>query len=263
MRTNRTFWGVVLMLLGGLFLLQTLGILTFRVWPLFWAIFLIILGIWFLFGSVFRPKAGEPQSLSIPLEGAAEASIEFNHGAGALNIQRMSNPGILLEGTFGGGVEHKSERSGGQSRIKLSALDGIQFPFAGSTEGYRWDVSLTDQLPLSLHIKTGASENQIDLSNLNITHLKLDTGASRTTINLPVHCSFTKVDVHAGAAEVILRVPEGVAARIHSKGGLASVKIDTQRFVNAGAVYESVGFDTAPNKVEISAEVGVGSIEIN
>lgn len=263
MRTNRTFWGVVLMLLGGLFLLQTLGILTFSVWPLFWAIFLIILGIWFLFGSFFRPKAREIQSLSIPIEGASEASIEFNHGAGTLNIQRMSNPGVLVEGTFGGGVEHKSERSGSQARVKLSALDAIQFPFVGSKEGYRWEVKLTDQLPLSLHIKTGASENQIDLSGLNITQLKLETGASRTTINLPAYCNFTKVEVHAGAAEVILRVPDGVAARIQSKGGLASVKIDSTRFVNNGSVYESVGFETASNRVEILAEVGVGSIEIN
>ena len=54
MRRQGLFWGSVILLLGALLLLQTLGVFSFNVWGVFWALFLIFLGVWFLFdpGSV-------------------------------------------------------------------------------------------------------------------------------------------------------------------------------------------------------------------
>ncbi len=48
MHRNRLFWGLVLILLGTLFLLQTMGVLAWSVWAYFWPLVLILLGAWIL-----------------------------------------------------------------------------------------------------------------------------------------------------------------------------------------------------------------------
>jgi len=59
-----------------------------------------------------------------------------------------------------------------------------------------------------------------------------------------------------------MRVPSGVAARIRASGGLAEIHVDRGRFPRAGGVYQSADYDTAPNRVDIDVEAGVGSVNI-
>lgn len=264
MRTNRVFWGLVVILLGTLLLLQTLGVLAWNAWTYFWPAFLILLGIWFLLGPRMARRNLETQHVSIPLDAASEASIEFNHGAGRLNVSSPAGMNALLEGDFVGGVKHSLQRSGSQARLKVSADPDfiVGFPWVGGHEGFRWDILLAENLPLDLVFNTGAGESQIDLRRTMLRSLDLKTGASSTTLTLPERAGHTRVKVQAGAAAVVLRVPEGVAARIIMNSGLVGTKIDTTRFPMRGANYESPDFESAANRVEITVEAGVGSIEI-
>lgn len=45
-----------------------------------------------------------------------------------------------------------------------------------------WELGLTNALPLDITIEGGASENNFDLSGLNLTNLKITQGASDTTV---------------------------------------------------------------------------------
>jgi hypothetical protein len=45
-----------------------------------------------------------------------------------------------------------------------------------------WELALNDSLPLNLTIEGGASENDFDLSGLNLTRLRIIQGASDTTL---------------------------------------------------------------------------------
>uniref|UniRef100_A0A7C4PWE7 LiaI-LiaF-like transmembrane region domain-containing protein n=1 Tax=Bellilinea caldifistulae TaxID=360411 RepID=A0A7C4PWE7_9CHLR len=265
MRSNRLFWGLILILLGTLFLLQTLGVLSWSVWTYFWPLVLILLGAWIL----LRPRlatqnSSEVQNLSIPLQAADQASIEFNHGAGRLLVNHGAGPAQLLEGSFVGGVRHSVQPEGSLLRVKLNAdpvLTPLDIPWAGE-EGLRWDVRLTQTIPLELTFHTGAGENLINLRELNVRKVLLETGASSTQMTLPAQSPFCRVDVRAGAASVVLKVPEGVAGRIHMESGLVGSKIDLQRFPYNGVTYETPGFDVADRRVEIKVEAGMGSIEI-
>jgi hypothetical protein len=60
---------------------------------------------------------------------------------------------------------------------------------------------------------------------------------------------------------VVIHIPLGVAARIHSDAGLATVNIDP-RFVKTEAGWESPDYATAANKVDLKLETGVGKIEV-
>ncbi|MHB8932548.1 MAG: hypothetical protein ACYC6H_03660, partial [Bellilinea sp.] len=170
----------------------------------------------------------------------------------------------LVDGTFAGGVEHRVDYSSQWASLTLSTPSNLIFGIPGGvgSEGLRWDVRLNETIPMEVRLHTGAGETRADFSSVQVSKVSLQTGASSTIITLPARAGFTSVDVHAGAAAVVLRVPQGVAGRIHLKTGLVGSKIDTNRFPFNGSVYETPDYEGAQNRVEIFVEAGVASIEI-
>lgn len=150
-------------------------------------------------------------------------------------------------------------------KVKLSvpSRSGFIFPWRWSPGALDWTVQLNEDVPLSLDFETGASRSEVDLTDLKVTEVKIETGASATTMTLSARAGFTKVAVEAGAAAMDLRVPGGVAARIVSKGGLSSVRVDQARFPGTGTRFESPDYATAANRVEIELETGVGSVSVS
>ena len=91
-------------------------------------------------------------------------------------------------------------------------------------------------IPLELVIETGASESKLDLTNLQVTDVRIKSGAASVDMVLPSEVSFCRVGVESGAASVTLHVPGNVAARIRSSSALSSISVDTNRFPHRGNV---------------------------
>jgi hypothetical protein len=264
MRKGTMFWGTILILLGVLLLINTF--VEIDVGKFIGPLFLIILGLWILWGVFSGPRTFETEEATIPLEGAGEARIHIGHGAGRLRVNSGASPDALLSGSFGGGVEQKVKREGDVLDAKLNMrVSGAHFAFPwmwGPGRSLDWDINLNEEIPLSLDLETGASDTRVDLSDLHVTDLRLQTGASSSDITLPASAGHTKAVIRSGAASVKVRVPEGVAARIKAGGGIADIQVNKSRFPRVGGVYESEDYATAENKVDIDIETGVGSISV-
>jgi hypothetical protein len=264
MRSSRLFWGGALVVLGGLLLLRSLGIITWNIWIIFWPALLILAGVWVLLRPSMHQAAAETVTQEFPLESIQQAVVDINHGAGTLHIGAGAAAGKLMQGTFNGGVEARYEKIAGGGSLLISPPTNVVWGFPGGfdREGFRWDIRLTDAIPMDMHLRTGAGESKVDLSALRVQKLMLETGASSSIITLPSSAGLTQVEVHAGAASVVLKIPEGVAGHILMKSGLVGTKIDTAGFPFNGDVYETPNYDAAANKVQIRVEAGVGAIEI-
>jgi len=148
-------------------------------------------------------------------------------------------------------------------RVKDRDVSHYIFPWTRGWAGLLdWDFTLATGLPLFLTLETGASESRLSLTELQVRELRVKTGASSTTVDLPASAGFTRVTVESGAAAVRLRIPGGVAASILVRSALAGVHVDRTRFPQAGGGYRSPDYEQAANKVEILVETGVGSIDI-
>jgi hypothetical protein len=258
MRRSSLFWGVVLILLGAVWLLDNLNILPFRLWPTFWPLLLILAGGWMLLGA-FGRRPVEAETASLPLDGAAQARLRIGHGAGRLEAGAGAAPGDLLSGTFEGGLDKRVQRAGDALEVELSQPERnwMWGPWDWS-RGLNWSLRLSPAVPLALELNTGAGEARLDLRDLRVTELRLKTGASSTEITLPAAAGHTTVRVEAGAASVVLRVPDGVAAKISAVAGAGAVDVDQRRFPGN----QSPDFATAANRVEIDARLGAGSLSV-
>jgi len=277
MRRASVFWALVLIAIGLLLLLGNLGVFDLilaqlgltgvSMWGLVGPLLLILIGLWFLWGMLFgRPPRGT-EEVTIPLAGATQAHIRIRHGAGRLRIGAAESSEALLSGTFGGGLDHHTTRDGDRldvtMRVPTDSLVSLTLPWAWGPHSPRdWSFDLHTGIPLSLDLETGASESRLELSDLHVTDLRLQTGASATELTLPAHAGHSRVKIGAGAASVRVRVPDGVAAQIAVDSGLAGISINRQRFPREGRGYRSPDYDTATHRVDIDIEAGVGSVEV-
>ncbi len=266
MRRSAT-WGLIVVVVGVLLLLQNLGYLDFlgvNVWQIFWPLALIGVGIWFLLGArAGRRYSGESREFAVDLEDTTTSNVELNYGAGEMYVAGGAADGNLLDGHFEGGMDDHVQRSSNETRVRLSSHDIAFGPWRwGPMARRRWTLRLTDRVPLQLVVKTGASDCHLDLQALKVTRLRLDTGASSTDVTLPAHAGYTEVNGSSGAASVVFRVPEGVAARIRTHGGLASTTVNRRRFPRVGSAYESPDYETAENRIDLQFEMGLGSVDV-
>ncbi len=261
MRRDSLFWGTVLVVMGGLFLLQAMNIIP-NAWGLFWPVFLVLLGLSIIAGVYLGPRfrSDEGESFEIDLQGASEASVKFNYGAGQVNIGPGAPLGKLLSGSSGVAMSHSSHKVG--DRLDVSVDAGPSFiPFIGPANSV-WNFRLTPDVPVRIEVDSGAASQKFNLEDLNVTHFDLDTGASSTSLVLPSRGG-TFVDLDAGAASIDIRVPEGVSARISIDEGITALDIDEARFPRLhGGFYQSADFDRAERRTEIKIDAGAGRIHI-
>jgi hypothetical protein len=261
-RRGNIFWGVVLIVLAVLLLFKQMGLLIGDVFALFWPVAIIALGVWLILIVSTRRQPLLGEQVSLPLQGATSAYLRFNHGAGRFHLASGAGSGEVLNGTFGGGLEQKNKMVNG--RLELMLRSPARFWVWGPGETLDWDVHLNRDLPLSLKVDSGASASVFDLSDLKVTDLDVDTGASSTEITLPAQAGMTNVDIDTGAASLKLHVPTGVAARIRIKSGLAGVNVNQSRFPRLeGGTYVSSDYATATNRADITIDTGVGAIEVD
>ena len=264
-------WGGFLILFGVLFLLSNIFPFRFSIWSIFVPLLIIWWGLRLLVEAKARPfplprttkmpPTGEVKYLSLPIKQVEEAHIRLKHDRGRLEIHSETAPDELLVGTFGAkGVAYQMETAVGDVLhldLKSPELSSEQL------EEQDWVFGLNREIPMSLSLSTKATQGALDLSALQLSEIRLHSGASELTVILPAQAQYTLVHVESGATAIRLYVPEGVAAHIRATEGLTAVKVDEWRFPPVGRVYESDNYDEAEHRVDIHINAGANNISIH
>ena len=88
----------------------------------------------------------------------------------------------------------------------------VHLPFVGPSQGI-WRFQLSQEIPPTLVVETGASSVHMDLKDVPVRRVELKTGASGSNIIMPEK-GVSLLDVEAGAASVRVVVPPTTAARV-------------------------------------------------
>jgi hypothetical protein len=253
-------WPVALLVVGVLLLLSTtgnLGIGPMELMSRWWPVVVIAVGLWLLLAAVLPTRRFGSDTLELPLDGAASADVKVTFGGGQLSIG-AGRPGILLNGTFEGIPAKYRMRGPGSVHVEPEA--DVAMPWANPTPS--WRMGLATDVPVALQVDAGANRTTLDLSDLKVTRLRINTGASETLVRLPRAAGETHVRADSGAASITFEVPPGVAARVRGRMALGSTQVDEARFPRAGDAWESPDYGTAANRVEIEIQGGVGAVRV-
>jgi hypothetical protein len=126
-----------------------------------------------------------------------------------------------------------------------------------------WRLMVSPEVVLELEIRAGAADLDLDLRDLNVRRLVVGAGASDIRVLLPANAGSTHVEIAAGATDVEITVPRGVAARIENDSFVSSTQIDSARFFDTDDGHESPDYATARNRVNIEIEGFAADVTIS
>jgi len=288
-----SIWGIFLLFLGVVFLLQTLSVLRWGLWGTlwqFWPVLIIIIGLGILLRHYnawlvsllvlailgaclgiaiwqYGPSLSSgmvTRGYSEPLDGLEYAQIEIDFSAGSVTIGSLP-PGSPNFVEVDSEVRDSRQtisvdfhQQDGEGKLYLSTVN--QRFWGGDRIG--WEVRFTRSIPLAISIKSAASNVELDLSELKVTELRLDVDAGNYIVTTPSRAGTSDIEIEANAANIEVTIPDGVAAKIQVDTNLSVLDVDKNRFPQQGDYYVSDNFNTTQNRIYLIIDCDVGRVQV-
>jgi hypothetical protein len=293
-RRNASPLGAVLLILaGGILLLNVFNVLDWSIWwsiVRLWPLLLVAAGLELLLGrsrlgallatilvialaagALWLLSAGvlatgmETAQISQPLGDATRADVSINPAVGELWLEAAPEAANLVEGEIHHGanedIQESYSQEGDTATYNLSTGSGSWGAFPGGWDQSRaWELSLSPGASLALNADMAVGDNTLDLTGLTLEDLNAEMGVGRLKVTLPATGQFTaKVSQGVGLVEIV--IPKGMAVRIETDTALAGRQMPDD-LVKDEEVYSSPGYSTAANRVEIEASVAIGLLKV-
>jgi hypothetical protein len=235
------------------------------------------------------------ETLTVPLNAATTAQVDIDMGDGNLTIDRLagSEP-VLASGTLQylekqGPPMQSLDTSSGQVKFTLRHEDAAQpwfrLPWAACNGATEWRIHLNPTVPTDLTAHSDGGNVKLDLAGMAVTRVMADTGGGNMEVVLPDNAAnlevaaksgagnvtiaigsgltgSSTVNANSGAGSVAVYLPSGVAAHIDAHSGMGKVIVDPQFSPIDGDSYQSPGYDSAANKIEITVSSGAGNVSV-
>ena len=211
--------------------------------------------------------------LSEPLNGATTAKVDINVGTGNLTIDKLTGgEPVLASGTLQyfenqGLPTRTAKSSNGQATLTLKAVGAgrpsFRLPWATCNGAFDWQIHLNPTVSSDITAHSDGGNVKLDLAGMAITRVSADTGGGNMDVVLPDNAANLSVAAKTGAGNVAVHVPSGLAVKVHATSGLGKVIVDPRFSKTDANTYQSPDYDSAANKVEITASSGAGNVSVN
>jgi hypothetical protein len=302
MTYRKIFWGVILIVLGVLFILRNLNVIDFSwsdIWH-FWPVLFILWGVSVLpvndyiklalslvvvaatiyiaqnpkYNTRWNDKDGFRHHWEEQDEGTAELYRDQEFSApwdDAIEEARLKFNAGAGEFKIEGRTEelvflHAMGRADYslESNIDngVSNVDVRMRDYKGSSKKNQMDLSLNPAPVWEMEINCGAADFKADLREYKVRSLTLNGGAAALSLAFGDTYPETKVSIDAGASDLKILVPQSAGCEVKLNSVLSDRSLPGFDKVSSG-LYRSKGYDKAANKIFIRVDVAVADLEIS
>lgn len=282
---GRLFFGIIIILIGFMYLGRSLGILPVSIginlWQ-YWPLAIILAGLSILSGrgiimslanailvlfaaaliyQMFFTSQAPLKTTPILIEKNMEASstaLTVKAGAGKFSFNGGSNS--LISGELKSNVMQISADTSLSGNVEKVFLTG-----KGSWNGGRgvneMDLKLSPDEPFDLNFDLGASETKMDFTDVDVNDLEINIGASKFDLIIGDKAESAKVNISAGASAINISLPKNVGVKLKIDSGLSSKEISDFTQTGDGS-YESTNYAFTEKKIDMNINAGASSIKI-
>ena len=299
MKFRNIFWGVILVFVGVLFLLQNFDVIHFawmslwRLWPvvlILWGVSIIPANNWIKTGLVViilsltvyfmidqsvrwndydnynfeswddNYDGDIDQAYSLGYEDSIpNASLTMDAAAGSFIIS-PSTDNLLDFETRGSKAKYNYNLS------KNDSITRINIEREGMTIGHKNAkhevlLKLNEDPKWDLKFDVGASSMDLDLSEYKISSLDIDGGAASFKIKLGSKLPETNLQIDAGASSIEILIPESSGCDLKISSVLTDRNLEGFEKTERGH-YRTANFEEAENKIYLNVEAAVSSYSI-
>lgn len=200
------------------------------------------------------------ESTVIERQGAEQVDVFLEMAAGEIAVQGGASQLAEMEFVYSNAdwkpeVDYNVSGKEGELRIEQPRKIDI-----GSYR-YEWHVRLNEDLPMNLDVRLGAGENNLDLSQLNISQLDLEVGAGSVELDLSGdRPRDLDVRVRGGVGDVTVILPGEVGVRAEIQGGLGEISTGGLQEENGAYINEAYG--QSETSIDLDIEGGIGEIKL-
>ena len=297
MKYKNLFWGVVLILLGVMYLLKKFDVIWFNwrdiisLWPLLlvlWgisllpikamvkliaslaAVLVMILLIsfnpvhwhsgWMWIGDCNKRGSTEYKQSEAWTDSSQYAWLELNAVAGRYVISGTTDELIDFEHVGDSGTYYMSTSvEDNRHHVRIG-------PERTKTEftlyrAHEVDIKLNPDLSWDIDIDAGAANIDLDLTPFIINHLSINGGATSLYIKLGERSDNIDLVIETGVSSVVIKVPEEHACEVNSNSFLISKDLPGFDKVSK-STYVSPNFSSAEKNITIQFESGISSLRV-
>lgn len=218
--------------------------------------FLLLLGAALLLWRAVSPRtaATTETALAVPVDDAQSASLDVKFGAGVFRLAAGAGD-VFLGGQCVGTVKQQVDRAADQTTIILRQ------PMSLVRRRADWQLVLATGIPWQqIRLMLGASEAMLDLRDLRVADLLLETGGTTLDAHLPER---GQVALQISGGEATLHVPADVPVAIASEIRLGEVQVDTGLITEEdGARWVTPGYVDGMDALHIDLKGGLGKVRV-
>ncbi len=289
MSPARFRWGILFVLIGGLLLLNNLGVLPWWTWPdilSLWPLLLIAIGVEKIFTrskvefiAYLAPVALAVIVVWVAFDGFSTGDFRLLRRCDTYRYTIDSDPGVKrIKAVFDlddtdidlrdtGGRLFSSRSSGWRAvpRVEYD-LDGDTAdldvsPRIGGLNWFRidgrrwagsWDVALSDKALVDLTCYGDRADMTLNCRGLLLENLIVDSRRGNIRVSLGDMAKTVKIRLEGENADFRITAPEGSGVRVSGAENTAARLLERLGMVEIDGYYMTEGYDTLLPKIEIN-----------
>jgi hypothetical protein len=199
---------------------------------------------------------------SVEMDASELVHVNLRMGAGDLRLTDGAQKLMRADFTYSvpswkPEVRYTSSNGRGDLTIEQPKSTGVHL---GNTK-YRWDLQLSNKVPMNLTVNFGAGQARLDLGSLLLRGVELHMGVGQLDMDLrgkPRHDY--NVNIHGGVGQATVRLPADAGIYAEAHGGIGS--IDVRGLRREGGHWVSETYDHASAKIRLDINGGIGEIKV-
>ena len=285
MNNRRLIGGIVLIILGILFLLTNLGYISFDVlfgifdlWPLLfviaginilfnkkpiivlitWIIFFVILILYGIFCGSINTDADFSTHFAKPAE-TSYGKLNLDIGAAKVDID-SEKENLLKVNARGIKLDYNDIYKNNNETAIFNFANKNHNTVIFRTGNNDYNFKMNEDVIWDLDLNLGAISGTLNLENVATKSVALNMGAGNLNIVLGNKYDKSAIRIDSGASNINIRVPKNAGIKIKSDSSLSKIDIDDLGLIKSGDYYISPNYEKEDVKLEFHISMGVGKV---
>jgi hypothetical protein len=236
-----------------------------------WILKIYIVGLFLMIALVLGACTSSPagqlrtENESVELGTAQSARVQIEMGAGKLQVNGGADK--LMEAAFTYNIDAWKPNlnysvDGSQGVLTVQQPVAVELDPNLTDYRYEWTLNFNNDLPIDMNIRLGAGDNTLNLGQLNLTNLSVQTGAGQVVMDLSGNYQQDlQASVTGGVGDVHITLPKDTGVRATVQGGLGSVV--ATGFERDGDAYVNPAYGSTEHSIDLSIQGGVGQVTLD
>jgi hypothetical protein len=223
-------------------------------------VFLVIIGFAVMVGKDGRSSTVR-DTQAVELQGAKSVKAEINMPSGELLLTGGSTR--LLDADFNYRTVEGKPRvdysvSGDRGQLEVTQEEK-HLNFGGRRND--WTLRFGNNIPLDLKVALGAGKSDLNLKDVDVTHLEVNMGVGRMELDLRgERKEDLQVDIQGGVGSAEIRLPKNVGVHVNASGGIGSV--NAHGLQREGSSYVNDVYGKTHATIQVNVQGGVGEVSL-